>query len=201
MLKTIIRLRYYLERLKFGISRYSVPEYIFGWWFSRNLTVHGITIVTGRKPFPKIINEGGSIITENCQFYSGVRIEVSKNAKVVIGKGTYINRNTLIHAGELVKIGKNCRISWDVIIMDENGHDIPGTQNAKPVIIDDEVWIGCRAIILRGVQIGQGAIIAAGSVVSKSVPAYSVVGGVPAKLLYQLKPKESNTKSENLKNK
>ncbi len=185
-----------MERIKFGISRYSVPEYIFGWWFSRNITKHGITIVTGRKPFPKIINEGGSIITKNCQFYSGVRIEICKNAELVIGNGTYINRNTLIHSKISVRIGNNCRISWDVIIIDENGHEIPGIQNAKPIIIDDDVWIGCRAIILRGVHIGEGAVIAAGSVVTKSVPAYSVVGGFPAKLLYQIKPKKPNTQSE-----
>jgi acetyltransferase-like isoleucine patch superfamily enzyme len=181
-------IRYYVERLKFGISRYSVTEYIFGWWFSRNLTKHGITIVTGRKPFPKIINEGGNIITENCQFYSGVRIEIGKNAELVIGNGTYINRNTLIHSSESVKIGKNCRISWDVIIMDENGHEIPGTQNAKPIIIDDEVWIGCRSIILKGVHIGKGAVVAAGSVVTKNISAHTVVGGVPAQVLNKYNP-------------
>ena len=182
------RLSYFIGRIKFGISRYSIPEYIYGLWFSRNLTKHGITIVTGRKPFPKIINEGGNIITENCQFYSGGRIEIGKKAELVRGNGTYISRNTLIHSSESVKIGKNCRISWDVIIMDENGHEIPGTQNTKPIIIDDEVWIGCRSIILKGVHIGKGAVVAAGSVVTKNISAHTVVGGVPAQVLNKYNP-------------
>jgi len=57
--------------------------------------------------------------------------------------------------------------------------------NDSPVVIKDDVWIGARAIILKGVTISEGSIVAAGSVVTKSVPPFSVVGGVPAKVLHK----------------
>lgn len=63
-----------------------------------------------------------------------------------------------------------------------------GNQDKRPVddlgvIIEDDVWIGTRAIVLHGVTIGRGAVVAAGSVVTKSVPPYAIVGGVPARLI------------------
>ena len=54
---------------------------------------------------------------------------------------------------------------------------------SSPVLVEDDVWIGHGAIILKGVSIGTGAIISAGSVVTKTVPAYSIVGGVPAQII------------------
>jgi len=59
---------------------------------------------------------------------------------------------------------------------------------SSPVHIEDDVWIGHGAIILKGVSVGTGAIIAAGSVVTKTVPAYSIVGGVPAKVIGTRRP-------------
>lgn len=65
--------------------------------------------------------------------------------------------------------------------------DIPmrlqGDSVSKPVVIGDDVWIGARSIILKGVHIGKGAVIAAGAVVTKDVPEYAIVGGVPAKVI------------------
>ena len=58
-----------------------------------------------------------------------------------------------------------------------------GNQKEQPVTIMDDVWIGARAIILPGVTIGQGAIVAAGAVVTKDVPPFAIVGGVPARLI------------------
>lgn len=114
-------------------------------------------------------------------------MEVGKNALVEIGNGTYLNRNTLIISNLHVKIGRDCRIAWDVVIMDSDQHPVPGkTSEDKPVIIESNVWIGCRCIVLKGVHIGESAIIAAGSVVTKDVPPRVVVGGVPAKVLYRL---------------
>ncbi len=176
----------FFHRVRFRLKRFSLSEYFWGLWFSRKLTTHGITVVTGVFPFPKVINEGGAIHTQNCQFYSGVRLEIERGATLVIGNGTYLNRNTLVHVGESVQIGKDCKISWDVVIMDNDGHRLAGKKDSEPVIIEDGVWIGCRSIILKGVHIGQGAVIAAGSVVTKSVPAGAVAGGVPAKILRQV---------------
>ncbi|MBI2427228.1 MAG: acyltransferase [Ignavibacteriales bacterium] len=121
---------------------------------------------------------------ENCQFYEGVRLEIGKGAVLRIGNGTYLNRNTLIVAETSIVIGKNCRIAWDVVIMDSDLHPIPGkVMEIKPVVLEDDVWIGCRSIILKGVHIGSGAIIGAGSVVTKDVPANAIIGGVPAQVI------------------
>ncbi len=123
----------------------------------------------------------------NCHFYSGVRFEVGKQAILRIGKGTYLNRNTVVIANKLVDIGRDCRVSWDVVIMDSDLHAIPGEEySPKPVIIEDNVWIGCRCIILKGVRIGTGAIIAAGAVVTKDIPPHTVSGGVPAKVIREI---------------
>jgi len=77
----------------------------------------------------------------------------------------------------------------DVMIYTQNHRfdriDIPmieqGNTEPKPVVIEDDVWIAARSIILPGVTIGKGAVIAAGAVVTKDVPPYTVVGGVPAR--------------------
>jgi len=70
--------------------------------------------------------------------------------------------------------------------------------NDSPVVIEDDVWIGARAIILKGVTISEGSIVAAGSVVTKSVPPFSVVGGVPAKVLHARFTDEDIQKHKNL---
>lgn len=111
-------------------------------------------------------------------------MEIGQGAGIHIGNGTYINRNTLIVSEDRVSIGRDCKISWDVIIMDTDQHPLNSSVPVKlPVTIEDKVWIGCRCTVLKGVTIGEGAIIAAGSVVTKDVPAYSIYGGVPARHL------------------
>jgi acetyltransferase-like isoleucine patch superfamily enzyme len=118
-------------------------------------------------------------------------MELGPEAVIRIGNGTYLNRNSLIVANSLVDIGENCKISWDVIIMDSDQHEIPGKETGdQPVIIEPDAWIGCRSIILKGVHVGRGAIIAAGSVVTKNVSAFTVVGGVPAKILHEFRRPE-----------
>jgi len=176
-----------MERARQRFQRHSLWEHIVGLWFSRRLTRHGIVVVSGGRPLPKVINEGGRIVCDNCQFYSGVRLEIGKDAELRIGKGTYLNRNTLVVARSNVTIGEECRIAWDVVIMDSDQHPVPGKEmQHKPVVIGDRVWIGCRVIVLKGVRIGDRAVIAAGSVVTKDVPAYAVVGGVPARVIARL---------------
>lgn len=154
---------------------------------ARKLTRHGVISVTSGRPRPRVFNKGGEVNVESCLFYPGVRLEIGKGAVLKIGNGTYLNRNTLIVAEERVEIGRDCHIAWDVVIMDSDLHPIKGTQMInKPVIIEDNAWIGCRCIILKGVTVGAGAIVAAGSVVTKSIPPRVIAGGVPAKVLTTL---------------
>jgi acetyltransferase-like isoleucine patch superfamily enzyme len=67
--------------------------------------------------------------------------------------------------------------------MDTDQHGLPGARGPEPVRIDDDVWIGCRAIIVKGVHIGRGAVIGAGAIVTKDVPAGGIAVGTPAHLL------------------
>ena len=99
-----------------------------------------------------------------------------------IGDHTFINRRTEIMCRERVSIGQHCAISWDVTIMDTDYHHINGISLARPVVIEDHVWVA-KSTILKGVTIGQGSIVAAGSLVNRDVPPFSLVGGVPAKIL------------------
>lgn len=140
---------------------------------------------------PKIINMGGRVEISNCALYPGVRIECWRGAVVKIGKGTYLNRNTEIVAATSVRIGVDCKIARDVLIMDTDQHAVgsEGLVN-KPVEIDDRVWIGSRAIVLKGVSIGHDSIVGAGAIVTKSVPPYSVVVGPAAKVLREVAAKQ-----------
>lgn len=112
---------------------------------------------------------------------------------LIIGDDVQINDRCHIAALENVTIGNNVLIASGVYISD---HDHGSTDReslkvhpkmrpliCRPVVIDDDVWICENAVILKGIRIGKGAVIAAGSVVTKDVMAYTVVGGVPAKQL------------------
>lgn len=186
-----MEIRNFIKRYKQRLKKFTLIEHFRGWLFSRKFTKAGILVVSDGYPSPKVINKGGQLFSGNCQFYSGVRIEIGKDAIIKIGNGTYINRNSLLISHKSIEIGKDCKISWDVIIMDTDQHAIPGTtMEDKPVTIGDSVWIGCRAIILKGVNIGEGAIIAAGAIVTKDILPYSIAGGVPAKVIMKINHKE-----------
>jgi len=124
------------------------------------------------------------LIVDNFIVYAGSQISVSSNAELIIGSG-YMNKNSCIRCYKRIEIGQNVKISEGVKIRDSDNHTIKGKEgeDTKPIIIKDNVWIGMNAIILKGVTIGEGAIIAAGAVVNKDVPAHTLVGGVPAKII------------------
>ena len=108
--------------------------------------------------------------------------------QVIIGSNTFIGDGTIFAGGSsIITIGKNCDISNNVTFVtgtheiDPLGDRIAGEETVKPISIGDGVWIGINSTILPGVTIGNKVIIAAGSVVTKDVENYTVVGGNPAK--------------------
>lgn len=144
----------------------------------------GIVVVQGGWSLPEIDNRGGRIEVENCAFFPGVRLECWRGATIRIGNGTYLNRNVEIVAAQAVTIGRDCKIARDVLIMDTDQHELPGAGLVvKPVVVEDRVWIGSRAIILKGVTIGHDSIVGAGAIVTKSVAPGSVVVGPSACVL------------------
>ncbi|HOK41453.1 MAG TPA: acyltransferase [bacterium] len=112
-------------------------------------------------------------------------VKILKPANLTIGNDSFINFNCLLSAYEKIIIGNRVAISYNVTIITEthNPEDENFKAIIKPVIIEDNVWIGANSLILPGVRIKEGAIIAAGSVVTKDVDEYTIVGGVPAKFI------------------
>jgi acetyltransferase-like isoleucine patch superfamily enzyme len=122
---------------------------------------------------------------------------------IKVGKYCYIGDHTRIWSGDSITIGDNVLISHNVNIIDTNSHEMDSVERAdgyksllfngypskkgnvltSPIVIKDNAWISFNAIILKGVTIGKGAVVAAGSVVSKDVPDYAVVAGNPARII------------------
>jgi len=120
-------------------------------------------------------------VERKAYFQNGFNIEIGNNSG--IGINANISNDTII--------GDNVLMGQDVIIF-SNTHNFTkrdllikeqGYESSKPVIIENDVWIGARVIILGGVRVKVGAVIGAGSVVTKDVEAYTVVAGVPARVI------------------
>jgi acetyltransferase-like isoleucine patch superfamily enzyme len=161
-----------------------------------------------RKQFPKtLINLNNSFILKNNECidlkenvvigaYNVICVldqfeNSQENSVLTIGDGTYIGEsNNIRAAGGSISIGSNCLISQQVSII-ATDHGINKDQLMKSqnwvkkgdIVIGDDVWIGCSSQILSGVTIGNGAVIAAGSLVNKDVEPYSIVAGIPAKFI------------------
>jgi acetyltransferase-like isoleucine patch superfamily enzyme len=113
-------------------------------------------------------------------------LATDENAVLEIGESTFINAGTSISACRHVRIGSECEIGPGVLIMDSDFHlagNLARRPPSSPVWIGDKVWIGAHAIVLKGVTIGDAAVVAAGSVVTSDVPARTVVAGVPARVI------------------
>lgn len=118
------------------------------------------------------------------KLYQGASIYVAPGAVLELkGEKGFMNTNSTLNCFCNIEIGDDCGIGDNVTICDSNHHSIDGKCPCAPVKIGNHVWICSNATILPGVTIGDGAVIAAGAVVNKDVPAHSLVGGVPAKVL------------------
>lgn len=125
---------------------------------------------------------GGDLI-----LYEGVCVRITEGAKCTFGHHTYLNRSTSIDCTLEISIGDYCAISDNVQILDSDFHTIThdgiSSIGSRPIHIGNHVWIGRSAIILKGVTIGDGAIIGAGSVVTRDVPPRCLAVGNPARVI------------------
>lgn len=130
------------------------------------------------------IHNNAKLEVGNFSVYAGSKICVSAGAELYLGSG-YINHNSSIECFQKIYIGEHVIISDNVQIRDSDNHKIKGSEEkeTQPIVIQDHVWIGMGAIILKGVTIGEGSIIAAGAIVTKNVPPHTIVAGVPAKVI------------------
>lgn len=136
------------------------------------------------RTFMCIMDRGNVVSKGNFAFYSGSRIYVREEATLSLGSG-FANHDVEIDCNFYITIGNNVAIAPRVIIRDSDNKSRDPRKEVLhcPISIGSNVWIGMNSIILKGVTIGDGAIVAAGSVVNRDVPAGAMVAGVPAKVI------------------
>ncbi len=132
-------------------------------------------------PMPELHAGRGSIVLGHVGLYPGVRLHCRETGRIEIGDGTFINRQSRILAAREVRLGARCMVSWDCAITDWAGFQAP--QAFAPVVLEDEVWLGCRVTILGGTRLGRGCVVAAGSVVQGDFPAGVMLAGAPAEVV------------------
>ena len=158
--------------------------------------------VTGHVPshhFRRLIYRlGGIKIGRGSTIHTGARFYNAQN--IVIGKDTIVGEGAVLDGRDKLIIGDHVDIASEVMIYNSQ-HDLseedfadPDKAVLEPVEIGDYVFIGPRAIILPGVKIGKGAVVGAGAVVTKDVPNFKIVGGVPAKEIGERQNKNPNYK-------
>lgn len=135
-----------------------------------------------------ILDEGAKlIINGRVTLGPGISIYVAKNAKLVINNNSYITGESKIYCKNYIEIGESCAISFNVVIMDSDLHNIyvegERINVDSPVIIKDRVWIGCNTTILKGSFIESGSIIGAGSLVNKHIKSNCIAAGSPCKVI------------------
>lgn len=119
---------------------------------------------------------------------AGTNLVVNEGAIISIGDKSYIAGDSKIYSNKSINIGSNCALSWGMTIIDTDFYKAIDTTAKNNIIcesinIGNHVWIGCNVTILKGVNIGDNSIIAAGSIVNKDIPKNCLVGGNPAKII------------------
>ncbi len=148
-------------------------------WFLNSI-VSGIPSLHIRRGYMRFV---GVKMTSDVCVYRGVEIRGAK--KLVIDKGSTIGPKVLLDARNGLKIGKCATIAYEAVIwsMNHDYNDIHFSSNGSLTEIGDYVWICSRSIILPGIKIGEGAVVASGAIVTHDVSPYTVVAGIPARVV------------------
>jgi acetyltransferase-like isoleucine patch superfamily enzyme len=186
MLQVIKKIKSFISSIKNKASLDSVGEHtqIIG---SIEKRVSGSTIKIGK----------------DC-LIEGLLVTETNESSLIVGDNTYIGGGTVIDCIKSISIGDDVLISYECILSDSDNHSVRysirkkdladwkqrkhdwTTTNSKPIHISTGVWIGVRAIILKGVTIGEGSVVGAGSVVTKDVPPWTIVAGNPARIIREI---------------
>jgi maltose O-acetyltransferase len=159
-----------------------------------NMVMHCLGYVPSHYFRRFVFRLGGVEIGKGSAFHAGIRFYNAHNIK--IGSDSIIGEGTVLDGRDKLTIGDHADIASEVMIYNSQ-HDINDPDFkavSAPVEIGDYVFIGPRAIILPGVKIGRGAVVAAGAVVTKDVPEFIIVGGVPAKEIGERENKDPHYK-------
>jgi acetyltransferase-like isoleucine patch superfamily enzyme len=163
-------------------------------------------------PSARIVNNRGGKGAIRIGAFSHIRGELltfGHGGEILIGDYCYVGEGSRIWSGSRIEVGNRVLISHCVNIFDNLTHPVAATKRHEqfkaiigighpslldlaedPVMLNDDVLIGCQCVILKGVTIGQGAIVGAGSVVTKDVPGYAIAAGNPARVIRMIPPNE-----------
>lgn len=183
------------------------------WWLARsriecfknkvalgsNVTFHGVPIISAHPDSNMFIGDRVGLCSDSRYTALGVSRPVilrtlRVGALLSVGSDSGLS-GTCICASTSVQIGQRCLIGADVLITDTNFHPVDARDRryrsesearSRPVAIEDDVFIGARAMVLPGVRIGSGSVIGAGSIVSRDIPPNSVASGNPARVTRNL---------------
>ncbi len=184
-----------LRKLANGLDNLTPSKYML----SKSLKIHSSSN----------LNKSGVRLKGNCAISIGEHSQIAgslifdkENASISIGNRVFMS-GTLI-AAQSIELGDDILIAWGITVVDHNSHSISFSKRSNdvvnwrsgikdwthvtiaPVKISNKVWIGFNSIILKGVTIGEGAVVAAGSVVTKDVPPWTIVAGNPARVIREI---------------
>jgi len=180
------------RRVSSGIRKFAIrslyPETHFG----------SKVFVDSRARFK--VTDGGYLYIGNDGSVGRDTFIVAKHGRIDISERCFIGQGSVIAADDSVIIGTDCLIGEHVTIRDQNHStehsDVPFAFqgiNSSPILIGNNVWIGAKATILSGTTIGSNSVVAANAVVTKDVPPWSIVGGVPARVIQHISQANRDT--------
>ncbi len=150
----------------------------------------GRRVMIGERCFLDANTPQGRIELKDDVWLSRECYVVAGEAEIVVGSSSYIGHRCLMYGHAGIQIGRDVLLANDVQIICGNHafsrRDVPiraQPPEGKPIVIEDDVWLGASAIVLGGVTVGQGSVVGAGSVVTHSIPPYSIARGVPARVV------------------
>lgn len=171
--------------------------------------LHGQAFLAHTARIRNAFGDSDRIVIGDRSHVRGELMVLGHGGRITIGEWCYVGVDTRIWSGASIDIGNRVLISHSVNIFDNLSHPIRASErheqakqiftlghprklslDDRPIRICDDAWIGACAMVMRGVTIGEGGIVAAGAVVTKDVPAYSIVAGNPATIIRELSPDE-----------
>ena len=141
-----------------------------------------------------IITNGRRITVGSRTGFTGrllpVQLGASETGRLVIGSHCFVNQGVTVWAERHVVIGDHVLLGDQAAVYDTDFHEVEpgGGVRVAPVVLEDDVWLGRLATVTPGVTVGRGAVVAAGAVVTRDVPPFTLVAGVPAKVVRELAP-------------
>jgi maltose O-acetyltransferase len=142
----------------------------------------------------KLLRLGGMKVAASALVWPGITVRpIGCLRNVEIGEDSFLNTNARFGAASRISLGRNVQVGPGVMF-ETMSHGLvfePGSgrgNQASPIVVEHEVWIGAGAILTPGVTVGRGAVVASGAVVTKDVAPYTLVGGVPARVIRKIQP-------------